>query len=198
MKHIYILSALVLIGSAAAAQDFNKDLSTARSTYSSGDLAAARFAMEQMLSDVDLAIGKQILAMLPTTLGAMSYDVKGDNVSGGSGAAGGLFVHRKYAKDIKSAGLDIINNSPLINSLNVILNTPLIGGMMRNDNQKVIRVQTYKSILTKSDNGDKTSYTLQIPFNNTLLTLTINDTDETEITQLASSLPLAKIAQAAQ
>jgi hypothetical protein len=199
MKHIYTFIFCLLGSTALFAQDFDKDLATARTAYSSGDLSSARFAMEQMLSDLDLAIGKQILTMLPSTIGPLACNVKGDNVSGGSGAGAGLFVHRNYAKDTKTASIDIINNSPMITSINAILNTPIIGGMMMtNANQKVVRIQGYKSVLTKNDNGDKTGYQLQIPLNNTLFTFVINDTDESEITSYAGNLPLSKIAQAAQ
>jgi hypothetical protein len=70
--------------------------------------------------------------------------------------------------------------------------------MMRNENQKVVKVQGYKALLQKTADDDKTNYQLQIPFNNTLLTLAVDNTDESEITKLAAALPLAKIAQVAQ
>ena len=44
----------------------------------------------------------------------------------------------------------------------------------------------------------KTNYELQVPMNNTLLTLKLDDTNEGEITTLANTIPLAKIAQIAQ
>jgi hypothetical protein len=44
----------------------------------------------------------------------------------------------------------------------------------------------------------KTNYELQIPMNNTLVTLRIDDSNEGEITAAANNIPLAKIAQIAQ
>jgi hypothetical protein len=182
-------------------QDFDKNMSTAKASYASGKLEDARFAMEQMLSDLDAAIGKEILKMLPTQMGALKTVAADDNVSGSSaGFAGGLFVHRNYGADPKIASLEIVNNSPLMNSIGAILNTPLMGGMMKNENQKTIKVQGYKSLLTKNLDSDtgKTNYELQMPLNNTLVTLKLNDTNESEITSFANTLPLAKIAQFAQ
>ena len=196
---ISILFCVTLLTSVCA-QDFDKNMATARSSYSSGKLEDARFAMEQMLSDIDMAIGKEILKMLPAQMGTLKFDTKQDNVSGGSGAATGLFVHRTYGMEPKSASLEIINNSPLMNSLSAILNTPLMGSMMRDENQKTVKIQGYKSLLTKhldSETG-KTGYDLQIPMNNTLFTLKVDDTNESEITGFANSIPLAKIAQLAQ
>ncbi|MBS1488258.1 MAG: hypothetical protein JST43_11785 [Bacteroidetes bacterium] len=185
-----------------SAQDFNKDLASARSAYSSGNLNDARFSMEQMLSDLDRIIGKEILKLLPTSLNGMNYNTKDDNVTGTSGnIAAGLYVHRTYGTDPnKDASIDIINNSPLITSINMILTTPMLGSMMRNENQKVLKVQGYKSLLDKSVNSDtgKTNYQLQIPMNNTLLTIKLDDCSEDQITGAANQIQLQKIATIAQ
>lgn len=182
----------------AFAQDFDKNLATARSSYASGDLNNARFAMESMLRDLDMAIGKEILKMLPTQMGTMKVNEKEDNLTGTGGT--GLFVHRTYGADAKAANLEIINNSPMMNSIGAILNTPLLGGMMRDENQKVVKVQGYKSLLNKSVDSEtgKINYELQIPMNNTLVTFKVNDTNENEITTMANTIPLPKIAQMAQ
>ena len=184
----------------AVAQDFDKNLASARTAYGDGKLEDARFAMEQMLRDLDIAIGKEIMKMLPTKVGALDYNAKSDNVTGGSGTVVGLFVHREYGMSPKTGDIEIMNNSPMITSLSAILSNPIMGGMMRDENQKQIKVQGYKSLLTKNVNSEtgKTNYQLQIPMNNTLLTLKMDDTNEGEITSVANTIPLAKIAQIAQ
>ncbi len=200
MKNLFIFLFAVGLITSASAQDFDKNLSTARSSYSSGDLENARFAMEQMLRDLDMAIGKEILKALPTQVGALKVNEKADNLTGGAGYAGGLFVHRSYGASPKTAEIEIINNSPVINSIQSILTMPVLGGMMRDENQKQVKIQGYKSLLTKNVNSEtgKTNYELQIPMNNTLLTLKMDDSNESEITAAANAIPLAKIAQMAQ
>jgi hypothetical protein len=195
-----LLVAAILVGFTVSAQDFDKNLTTAKASYGSGDLENARFAMEQMLRDLDIAIGKEILKLLPAQMGALKSDEKQDNLTGGSGYAGGLYVQRHYGASPKSAQIEIINNSPLINSIQAILTTPILGGMMRDENQKQIKVQGYKSLLTRSVNSEtaKTNYELQIPMNNTLVTVRMDDTNETEITAAANAIQLAKIAAIAQ
>ena len=128
----------------------------------------------------------------------MKVNEKEDNLSGGTGFVG-LFVQRSYGADPKRGNIEIINNSPLMTSIGAIINMPM-GGMMRDENQKTIKVQGYKSLLTKNVNSEtgKTNYELQIPINNTLVTLKADDTTETEITGFANSIPLPKIAQIAQ
>ena len=199
MKKIFYTLTLIICSTVLLrAQDFDKNIATARSSYGSGNLQDARFAMEQMLRDLDIQIGKEILKLLPTQMGALAASTKDDNVNGSGGV--GLFVHRSYGTLAKRADLEIINNSPLMNGINAILSMPVLGGMMRDENQKQVKVQGYKSLLTKTVDSEtgKTNYELQIPMNNTLVTLKVNDTNESEITGWGNSIPLSKIQQLAQ
>ncbi len=200
MKKIFLFIALIVfsISISVSAQDFSKSLGNARSSYSSGNLADARFAMDQMLASINQGIGQQILKMLPTQIGSLNYMDKQDNISGANGS--GLYINRDYGNYPNSAKIEITNNSPLITTLNATLANPLMGAMMRNDNQKVIKVQGYKSVLNKnsSSDGSKTSYELQVPMNNTLLTFKMDDSSEDMITTYANTIPLQKIAQLAQ
>jgi hypothetical protein len=154
--------------------------------------------MEQMLRDLDAAIGKEILKMMPVKLGTMAANSAQDNVTGGAGIATGLFVQRSYGTGAKTANVEIINNSPLIGGLNALLSLPMMGG--GDPNQKQVKVQGYKSMLRKEVDSvtGKTNYELQTPFNNTLLTLKVNDATEAEILGFANTIPLAKIAAFAQ
>jgi len=199
MKKLSLLVLFLSAGMVTLAQEFDKNIATARSSYSSGNLQDSRFAMEQALRDLDIAIGKEILKVLPTKLGALATVEKEDNVTG-SGSFVGLYVQRFYGATPKRGSIEIINNSPMINSLNAILSMPVIGGMMRDENQKMVKVQGYKSILNKQVNSEtgKTNYELQIPMNNTLVTVKMDDSSEGEITAAANTIPLSKIVQMAQ
>ena len=199
MKKSISLILFLAASVATVAQDFDKNIADARTSYSSGKLQDSRFAMEQLLRDLDMAIGKEILKVLPAKLATLAAEENGDNVTGSGGGAG-LFVQRNYGSDERRGSIEIINNSPLINSLNAILSMPVLGGMMRDENQKTVKIQGYKSLLNKQVNTDtgKTNYELQIPMNNTLVTLKMADSNEGEITAAANTLPLSKIVQMAQ
>lgn len=180
------------------AQEFDKNLLAARTAYTGGNLQDARFAMEQMLRDLDMAIGKEILKMLPAKLGAMAANEKLDNLSG-AGALG-LYVDRTYGAEPKTARIEIINNSPLLTGINAILSMPMLGGMMTNENQKTVKVQGYKALLNKNVDSEtqKVSWDLQIPINNTLFSVKGYDCPEGDVMQWASAIPLQKISQMAQ
>lgn len=195
MKRIYIVLFAIVFAGTATAQDFQKNISSARTAYAAGNLQDSRFAMEQMLRDLDIEIGKEILKLLPSKIGTRNANTASDNVNGTTGFTG-LFVERQYGTDPNNASIEVINNSPLITSIGLILAAP----MMHDQNQKVIKVQGYKALLTKNQNSEtgKTGYELQIPMNNTLITLKITETSETEITTAANTIPLANIAGKAE
>lgn len=201
MKNISITFILLLVLAVTVqAQDFNKHIAEARNSYASGDLSHSRFAMEQLLRELDVAIGKDILKLLPTKLETLEANQKEDQVTGsGAGIGSGLFVHRSYGTASKRATLDIINDSPLINSLNAILAIPFVV-KAGDSNQKVVKIQGYKSLLTKitEEGNNKIAYELQIPLDNTLVSLRVDDTKEADVVKMASAIPLAKIAQMAK
>lgn len=201
MKNL-ILSILTLsVCTLVTAQEFDKSVASAKSAYGSGNLEDARFNLENALREVDIAIGKEVMKVLPTNIGGLAHNTKDDNVTGMSSSYAGLFVHRTYgtAQD-KNAYIDIVSDSPLMAGINAILTMPMV--MNSGDgSQKVIKVQGYKTLLTRQsdENGKVTGYEVQTPFGNSMCTLhyTGNIT-EAEITKLANSIPLEKIIAIAQ
>ena len=198
MKNIF--SAILCLGLTLTltAQDFDKNLATARSSYSSGNLEDARFAMQQMLKDIDVLGGKEMIKLLPAKLESLSANVNNDNVTANTGLAG-VLVHRDYGTGEKTANLDLMSNSPLIGSLNAILSLPFVGNS-GDGTQKVVKVQGYKGVLQKSVDTEtnKTDYTLQVPIKNTLLTLTVDNTTEAEILKMANAIPVGQIVKLVQ
>ncbi|PSR55149.1 hypothetical protein AHMF7605_17370 [Adhaeribacter arboris] len=200
MKKIFSLLFLSGFTLVAFGQDFNKNLADARTAYAAGNLSNSRFAMEQMLHTLDAAIGKDILKLLPAKMDALAANVKTDNTTGtGTNSGLGLYVQRSYGTGAKTATVDIINNSPLITSLNTLLALPFIG-RSGDGNQKVVKVQGYKAVLSKTENSEtkKLDYDLQIPMQNTLVTFKMTEAQEADVLRLANTIPLEKIATMAQ
>jgi hypothetical protein len=183
---------------AVSAQDFNTNLASARSSYSGGDLENARFAMQQMLNDLDIAIGKEVLKMLPAKIDSYASNAKNDNVTANTGLAG-VMIHRDYGTENKMVKIDIMGNSPLVGSLNAILSLPFVGNSS-DGTQKQIKIQGYKGVMQKNTDTEtnKTEYTIQIPLNSTLLTLVVPDSNEAEATKFANQIPVQQIAKMVQ
>lgn len=197
MKKILILAFSVLTFTLSA-QDFAKNLATAKSSYASGDLENSRFAMQQMMTEIDLAIGREVLKLLPSKLEAMAANTKTDNVTANTGFTG-VLIHRDYGTGEKISNIDVMGNSPLVASLNAILQLPFMANS-GDGTQKIIKVDGYKGILQKTVDSEtnKTDYTLQIPINSSLLTLVVPSSTEAEVIKMANTIPVAQIAKMVQ
>ncbi len=198
MKKFILFFIVIFLGGITSAQDFKNQVAAARTAYTAGKLDDAHFSLQQALQELDMIIGKEVLKLLPENMDALKVNPKDDNVTSNIGFVGAT-IHRSYGAAEKKADLQIISNSPLIASLNTLLNMPILGGMMRDENSKTIKVQGYKARMERSDAGDgKFNYKLDIPFSSALLTFSVDNSSESEITSMASKIPLKEIAQLIQ
>jgi len=196
MKTLILTILSLVSGISLYAQNFNKNLATARTAYSAGKLEDSRFAMQQMLQELDLMAGKEVLKILPEKMETLSVNTANDNVSGAAGFAGAV-IHRDYGSADKTASIEIISNSPLISSINAILAIPFIG-RGGNGNQKIIKIEGYKALVQKNDADSKSSYDVQVPMGSTLLTLKAEGLTEDAVVKFASTLPMSDIAKKLQ
>lgn len=195
MKKIFTLG-FILACLTLSAQDFAKNIATAKSAYAAGDLENSRFAMQQMMTEIDLAIGREVLKLLPLKLETMAANTKTENVTANTGITG-VLIHRDYGVGEKTSSIDVMGNSPLVASLNAILQLPF---MANSGDQKVIKIEGYKGILQKTVDSEtgKTSYSLQIPINSSLLTMTVPNSTEADVIKMANTIPVAQIAKMVQ
>jgi hypothetical protein len=188
MKKILILSITILSIATVNAQDFKKQITTAQSSYAAGNLQETHFALQQMMQEIDLSIGKEILKLLPAKFDTLKTAPREDNVS--ANGMLGATTQRVYGGQAKKVEVQIMSNSPVAASLNTLLTS----SYLNNDGKtKNIKVQGYKARLTK-DEEVKDYYTIEIPFANALLTIKASASNENEITAFANSIPLNKLA----
>ncbi len=197
MKKLTIILFTIFFAAISKAQDFKANITTARTAYATNKLEDAHFALQQALAEIDMIIGKEVLKLLPAKMDVATVNTSDDHVTSNVGFVGAT-VHRSYGTPGK-AEIEIISNSPMVASLNLILNTPMLGGMMRDENNKTVKVQGYKGRLEKQgSDATQLTYVLQLPFSGALLTFTVHNTSEAEITTLANTLPLQQIAKLVQ
>ncbi|TDH29023.1 hypothetical protein EXU57_02815 [Segetibacter sp. 3557_3] len=198
MKRIFLSVLFVTLITSVYSQNFKTSIATAKTSYAAGKLEDTHFALQQMLQELDVTIGKEVLKLLPPKMDVLEQNTADDNVTGNVGFIGAT-IHRSYGKGDKTAKVEIINNSPLISTLNTFLTSPLLAGLGSNGNSKVIKVQGYKGRLTREEgeNG-KSDYRLEIPYSNALVTVNVNNTSESEIVAMANSIPLEKIGKLIQ
>jgi hypothetical protein len=197
------ISTLILIACTAffrlSAQDVNSQLGEARKYYGNGDLQSARFALQQTMHEIDLAIGREILKLLPQKMGEMPAVETSDEYNATSLGYAGIFVNRYYGdREEKHASIQLITDSPLLTGINAILSLPMIG--IGDPNQKRIRIGSYQGLMQKStDESGIVSWDVQIPFSSSLLTFQcVGIDDEKTVTNMANTIPLDAMAKLVQ
>jgi len=192
-----IIACLSMLG--LTAQNVDGQLGEARKYYGAGDLQGARFALQQALSEIDIAISKEILKLLPQKMGDMPMIEASDEYNATAIGFAGIFINRSYGnKDDKHASIQLITDSPMLAGLNAILSMPLIG---RGDpNQKRIRVGNYRGLMQRStDETGVVSWDVQIPFGSSLLTFNSTGiSDESTVTNMVNTIPMDAIAKFVQ
>jgi hypothetical protein len=200
MKKLFIIATFIALPLLALqAQDMDARLNTAKSEYKSGNYENARFELQQALMEINQAVGRDILQMLPDNLAGMDKIEDQDNVTGVSNNMfGGLFVNRYYKDENRNASVEIVGDSPMIGSLNVLLNMPNF--MVSDPNQKRIKVDGQKALLTKSEDSEGgVNYQVQMIFSSTLFTLNCFGIDsENEVLAMLDRIPFKEIMQLAQ
>lgn len=196
MKKIFFATITIALCSLLHAQEFAKQLGEAKTAYASGKLDDARFAMQQMLQEIDMITGKEILKILPQKMEDKSVNTRLDNVTGSSGFFG-VIIHREYGNvDSSNVNLEIVSNSPLIGSLNALLSVPFMGS---SNDQKIIKINGYKALVQKTSGSyDRVDYEMQLPLNNSLITLKAPGYSQEQVIKMANALPIADIAKMLQ
>lgn len=178
------------------AQEFAKRLTEAKTAYAAGKLDDSRFAMEQVLQELDIITGKEVLKILPAQMGTKAANTKSDNVSGSSGFFG-VIIHREYGTvDTSNVDVEIISNSPLIASLNAMLALPFVANT---GDSKVVRIAGYKALVQKvTTSSERVDWELQLPLNSTLITLKAPGLSQDDVIKLGNTLPVEQIAKMLQ
>lgn len=180
------------------AQDADARFDEAKAAYKSGELQNARFALQQVLNEIDKAIGKEVLGLLPTSMGNMPATESGDQITSTNLGFAGVYVVRAYQNEEgQKSNIQIISDSPLLAGINAILTLPMIGS---DPNQKRIKVGNYRGMLQKSasDTG-YISWDVQIPFGSSLLTFHCEGIQEEKLVlDMANTIPVDRIAKLIQ
>jgi hypothetical protein len=193
MNRIFLVIPLLVISlGSLRAQDVNNQLNEARSSYTSGNLQDARFALQQALNEIDMAIGAEIMKALPVSMGGLPMNESEDNIA--TAGYAGLFVSRSYygSEVSQNASINIITDSPLLSGVNALLALP---AFMADKDQKRVRVGGYRGILQKNEDSEgAVSWDLQVPMGSTLLTFNCNGfNNESTVMEMINSINVEEI-----
>mgnify|MGYP006279986817 CR=1 FL=1 len=192
-----LLISILFLSLQGQTQDVAGLLSTARTDYQSGNLENARFSLQEALNGINQAIGRDMLALMPEKLGALEKDEEQDNVTGVNTGFAGLFVNRHYAGQDQSASVEIVSDSPLIGGIKTLLSMPAF--LMKDPNQKRIKVDGQKALLTRNESETSVGYEVQLVFGSTLFTFRTDGFDsENEVMAMLQQIPVREMVSVAE
>lgn len=193
----------ILYSTVAQDPDIEGNLATAKSAYNSGNYEEARFTLQQTLSDLNQIIGEEIQKLLPDEMGGLPAYQEADEMIGNTGM--GIVVNRTYQnpdQPDKSVEVSIVDHSPMIAMVNTFLSSPMLSGlMMASSGQKAVKIKGYKGMLEKNvdEESQIISYTINVPFGDSLLTIETNSFDsEKEVIAMSNTIPLDQIVKLVQ
>ncbi|MCB0805058.1 MAG: hypothetical protein KDC05_04615 [Bacteroidales bacterium] len=196
---IILLTGLLFATAGLQSQDLQARLDEAESSYNSGDLENARFALQEALNEINKAIGNDILAILPDELGGIPKVENSDNVTGTNMGFAGLYVNRDFQAEGKDANFQIISDSPLLSSISSMLSLSVF--MAADPNQKRIKVDGYKALMTRSENEDGSTYSwdVSLPFGDSMITLQCHGIEDGKtVEKIMNDIPVARIIEIAK
>ena len=144
-----------------------ENLTSAETSFKSGNYGDARYAVQQAMLGVEMEIGQQILKGLPETVAGLKKDEKADQVTSTGWGWVGLTIQREYEAGDKQLTVTIANNAGWMQAINLYFNNAgyaqTTGG---EQNWKQTKVKGYRAIIEYDDNS---GYKLSVPLGQTSL-----------------------------
>lgn len=158
----------------------------------------AQLSLQDAINDLNTLIAAQIAESLPDEINGLKSEGEDNSGTAAMGMfGGGIQISKSYsnpAKEENEAEVQIMANSPLLSSMSMYLSNPSIMG----PDYKSVRVGTQRAIL-KSEMEDYNNKSirvseLQIPLNQTLITISLKGfATEADELAFANKLDLEKL-----
>jgi len=183
------LLALVLVAMAlpTKADEITDQIMQAIELYKAGDYAGAAGDLEFAAAQIRQMRAGEISAALPEALaGWVAQDTETASM-GASYMGGATSANRSYTKDEASIDVNILTDSPMLSSLSMLLNNPML---LSTSGQKLIRVEGNKGALDwDGDSGD-----LNVVVNgNVLVSLSASNCTKDDLMAYAEAVDYALI-----
>lgn len=173
-------------------KDASASLSSASSNYSSKNLQATRTDLQNSLTAIDVQIGKLILGMLPKQLGGLDAVATNDEYVANSAGFAGVYIKRVYESTDQSKRIEInlVDDSPMMGMVGGFLSSPLLVGM---SGKKTINIDGFKGMYEEEQGGGSKEFKINIPSNQSLLSMIFVGVEESNVTKSANQVPVGDI-----
>jgi hypothetical protein len=173
-------------------KDASASLASASSNYSSKNLQATRSDLQNSLTEIDVQIGKIILAILPQQLGGLDAVATNDEYVASAAGFAGVYIKRVYESTDRSKRIEInlINDSPMMGMVSGFLSSPLLVGM---SGKKTIKIDGFKGMYEEQEGDGSKEFKINIPSNQSMLSMIFVGVDEAQVSKSANQVPVGDI-----
>ncbi|MFN3556735.1 MAG: hypothetical protein ACK4VN_12285 [Bacteroidales bacterium] len=175
--------------------DVNKAISDASASFSSKDYRAAKQALRQALWGVELEMGQNVLASMPTRVSGLTYIESSDRVTSTGIGFVGLVIERVYSdNNDKELSAAVGNDAGLLGLAGAFAASGMYMQSTDQTQQKQIRFQDHTAYIQYDDH---TGYSLTAPFGQSSIFVLkgVNFSSESEFMQAANQFSLQTIKQ---
>ena len=181
----YALAAATLSLSALQADEVTDAINEALSSYQSGDLTNAAAQLDYASTLVRQNKAQSLVALFCEPLEGWTSDEADSNAAAGAFLGGGISASKRYSKGESEVTINLFVDSPMLQSVSMMLANPAMLGMTGG---KLVKVQGYKAILQSESDEHELSFVV----NNALLTMKGSyGTTKDELMAYASALNLS-------
>ena len=185
MRPIRILAALaltLLIAGPASADEIIEQIQQAIELYQAGDFAGAAGELEFAAAQIRQLRAGELSGALPEPLAGWTADDVETAAMGAAMFGGGTSASRSYSQDSANVDVQILTDSPMLQSLAMMLNNPMI---LSGSGQKLVRVEGNKAALEWD--GDSGAVNVVV-MGSVLVTVSGNDCTEDDLMGYAKAV----------
>lgn len=162
MKKLTVSLALILcffLAAPAFADEILEQLETAVQLYKDGDITGALEELDFAVAQLRQKKGENMGALFPEPLEGWKAEKFQSGAAGGAAFGGGITASRRYTKDNASAEIEVMSDSPMVQTMGALLSNPAIAGADKNT--KLIRINRQKALL-KTERKDRAEVTFLV------------------------------------
>jgi hypothetical protein len=174
--------------------DVLKNIKDTELAFNARNYGSAKYAARQAMLGIEMEIGHNILASLPSSVDGLGVIAEKDKVTSMSYGFVGLMMERTYQGGNKELKVSIGNNSALVSAASMMLSS---GAYATSDQDQGYKQTTFKGYRSIIQYDDASGYTLSVPFGQSSIFVLngINYASEGDIMNAAENFDIESIKQ---
>lgn len=180
---------LATLSSAAAADDVTDSVNEALQFYKDGKYTEAATSLNYAAQLVQQKKGTSMESILPEPLSGWTAEAASSQAAGASMFGGGVTVERRYARDSGTVNIQVVTDSPMLQSMMMMLANPMFATA---DGGKLESINGQRAIV-KMNSGDRSGQIQLAIASRFLVTIQGNEVSKDDMVAYARAIDYKKM-----